>query len=747
MASFDAVAHLEPYGPSGPESLAAERAGASFPVGAMESVVRAPDELAIRRTVLRRLESELLFTRLHFSLPHHEQVRVSVERTARLAEISREERWGMQEWNTALGFVEHGQPLTLTTTIFGGLGKLRRRALASGPDATAAVSIIETEATDEQRKELLEKVANFNIIGSYAQTELGHGSNVQGLETEVHYIQEDDCFEVRSPFLTSAKWWIGALGKSATHVALMARLVVGGRNRGPHNFVFRIRDERTHEPLPGVFVGDIGSKYGNQGIDNGFCVFTNFRIPKTALLSRFSKVSRDGKYVRDISGRIVYTAMMMIRAYMVRGAAASLAKSVTIATRFSAVRRQTAANDPSAFNDSVGAAWSARTGLPAETRIIDHSQQTHRLCYRLAEAYALQFVGRDMMQRQYAEYEDLLRRDPAAAEAMQPEVHATASSLKALCTDMAYAGIDDMRRACGGHGYSEFSGISNNDYGIMVTGEGDNWMIALQCARYLHKAMVAMRTGKKGAAVGTPTTAYLLEAARPPPGGATKCAAARPADLLDADTLVKIFAARAGRLVAWYADEVDAGVAPTALQWEVGSPSVARPRLSAPPVTQGNMISKAHGQFIIASSFAEQLRLLRGRIDAGAWAALERLLFLYCLSTVEAEPAFATNGYLSGEQLGWVRRLVRGLVAEVRKDAVALTDAWGFTDWELKSALGRYDGRVYETLFKWAIADPLNQGNNYPVASFIGSTYRPMLDNDGSKGPVISGMLPVKARL
>lgn len=60
---------------------------------------------------------------------------------------------------------------------------------------------------------------------------------------------------------------------------------------------------------------------------------------------------------------------------------------------------------------------------------------------------------------------------------MQPEIHATSSSLKSLVTNIAYDAIDDLRRCCGGHGYSTFANVSNSDYGMMVTGEGDNYMV------------------------------------------------------------------------------------------------------------------------------------------------------------------------------------------------------------------------------------------------------------------------------
>ena len=41
-------------------------------------------------------------------------------------------------------------------------------------------------------------------------------------------------------------------------------------------------------------------------------------------------------------------------------------------------------------------------------------------------------------------------------------------------------------------------------------------------------------------------------------------------------------------------------------------------------------------------------------------------------------------------------------------EAVQITDAFEFTDYELGSVLGRYDGRVYETLWEEVKKDPVN---------------------------------------
>jgi len=108
----------------------------------------------------------------------------------------------------------------------------------------------------------LTKAQNYEIIGCYAQTELGHGSNVRGLETTATWNQQDQTFTLHSPHLTASKWWIGSLGKTANYAAVMAQLIIEGKSYGPHPFVCQIRDLKTHQPLDNIHIGDIGPKFG-----------------------------------------------------------------------------------------------------------------------------------------------------------------------------------------------------------------------------------------------------------------------------------------------------------------------------------------------------------------------------------------------------------------------------------------------------------------------------------------------------
>lgn len=85
-------------------------------------------------------------------------------------------------------------------------------------------------------------IATRAIFGCYMQTELGHGTNVSRLETTATFIPESQEFEIHSPTLTSSKWWIGALGKTATHGVIQAKLILpGGKDMGPHLFFMQLR--------------------------------------------------------------------------------------------------------------------------------------------------------------------------------------------------------------------------------------------------------------------------------------------------------------------------------------------------------------------------------------------------------------------------------------------------------------------------------------------------------------------------
>lgn len=67
-----------------------------------------------------------------------------------------------------------------------------------------------------------------------------------------------------------------------------AQLHIDDKCHGVHAFLVPIRNKDTHRVLPGITVGDCGPKNGLDGIDNGFMLFHNIRIPYDNLLDKFS---------------------------------------------------------------------------------------------------------------------------------------------------------------------------------------------------------------------------------------------------------------------------------------------------------------------------------------------------------------------------------------------------------------------------------------------------------------------------
>lgn len=138
---------------------------------------------------------------------------------------------------------------------------------------------LENLGTEEQKNKWLKDAKNYRIIGTYAQTELGHGSSLTGLETTAIYIKKDDEFEINTPSPFSVKYWPGGLGRTATHCVLMVQLIIDGKRFGLHPFVVQLRSLTDHPFLSGITTGSIGPKYGWNSIDNGWAKFEQVRIP------------------------------------------------------------------------------------------------------------------------------------------------------------------------------------------------------------------------------------------------------------------------------------------------------------------------------------------------------------------------------------------------------------------------------------------------------------------------------------
>lgn len=172
--------------------------------------------------------------------------------------------------------------------------------------------------TPEQRDKWVPLSENMAIHGCYAQTEIGHGSDVSGLLTTATFDVKTDEFVIHTPEPMATKWWPGELGRSATHAVVFAKLLIPDEdgelnNYGVAPFIVQLRSLETHRHLKGVKTGEMGPKLGYVGKDNGWATFDQVRIPREDMLAKFLQVDREGTFSIEGDLREMYAVMMFIR--------------------------------------------------------------------------------------------------------------------------------------------------------------------------------------------------------------------------------------------------------------------------------------------------------------------------------------------------------------------------------------------------------------------------------------------------
>lgn len=319
------------------------------------------------------------------------------------------------------------------------------------------------------------------MIGCYAQTELGHGSNVQKLETTAVFDPETDEFVLNTPTTTATKFWPGDMGRTANVMILYAALIIKGKHHGIHPFFVQIRDFQTHDSLPGITSGDIGPKVGFESKENSWLRLENVRIPRTNMLMKFTKVDREGNFKVDGDLRILYSVMMSIRTWIVYASSVHLAEALTISLRYATVRRQFAT-------------------LPdhkkQERRLIDYQTHQFKLMPPLATSYAYYFSAFFVKREQNRLLDDVNQRKDFTR---LPIMHHLTSTFKALMSWETLKEIEAARQACGGAGFLKSAGFWQI-YSTNIanpTHEGDNTVLAHQGAKQIYKELMGMMKGEK----------------------------------------------------------------------------------------------------------------------------------------------------------------------------------------------------------------------------------------------------------
>jgi acyl-CoA oxidase len=510
--------------------------------------------------------------------------------------------------------------------------------------------------TERHHAAYLADLITGRLMGCFAMTESGHGSNVQALGTTATYDPETDEFVITTPDEPSRKDYIGNAAQHAHAAVVFAQLVVDGARHGVHAFVVPIRENGVL--VRGVRATDDGLKLGLNGVDNGRLWFDGVRVPRDSLLNRFADVTDDGRYESPIASadKRFFTMLgtLVQGRVCVGGAGINAAKvALTLAVHYAVRRRQFNATSPD-----------------EEELLLDYGLHQRRLFPLLAESYALHFAQEVLA----LELHDVFSADVEDEKARRA-LESRAAGTKVLGTWHATRTIQECREACGGAGYlavNRFAALKA-DTDVFTTFEGDNHVLLQLVAKGLltdyasdfedldQLGMVRFVAGQALETVVERTAAYtLLERIK-------------DADLRDPDYQLAMFRFREEHTLSGVARRLKRGIDEGLVPGEVFSRA------------QDHVIAaaRAHVERLVLEAF---LAKVDSTPDGGNRAALRLLCDLYALSTIEADRAwFLEHGRLSASRSKALTREVAELCRQIRPLAVDLVDAYAVPPEVLRS--------------------------------------------------------------
>ncbi|MFF1695403.1 acyl-CoA dehydrogenase [Streptomyces sp. NPDC058257] len=549
------------------------------------------------------------------------------------------------------------------TLAFGDLSVLVKVGVQFGLFGGAILHL----GTERHHEAYLPRLITGELMGCFAMTETGHGSNVQALGTVARYDADSQEFVITTGTDEARKDYIGNAARHAELAVVFAQLEVGEEHQGVHAFVVPIRV--GGEVAPGVRIEDDGRKMGLNGVDNGRIWFDGVRVPREALLNKFADVTSEGVYQSPIDNpdRRFFTMLgtLVQGRVSVGGGAINTSKvALAIATKYADRRRQfKAASDAE------------------EQVLLDYGMHQRRLLPLIARTYALHFA-QDVVRTQLHEVFSGTTDDERARR----ELEARAAGTKALGTWHATRTIQECREACGGAGYlavNRFAALKA-DSDVFATFEGDNHVLLQLVAKGLltHYAsefesmdqlgMVRYVTNLAVETVIEKTSAHkLLERVRDLlPGGDQWD---QEAGLLDSEYQLAMLRFREEHMLAGVARRLKRGMD------QKTHPGVVFSQVQDHVIA----VAHAHVERLVLEAFVDKTRRLP---DGDNKVALGLLCDLFALSTIEADRAwFMEHGRLTVQRSKAIRREVNGLCRKIRPLATDLVDAWNIPPRMLRS--------------------------------------------------------------
>ncbi|KAL9268465.1 Acyl-coenzyme A oxidase 3, peroxisomal-like protein [Drosera capensis] len=491
--------------------------------------------------------------------------------------------------------------------------------------------------TKRHHDKWLQPTEDFRVKGCFAMTELGHGSNVRGIETVTTYDSSTEEFVVNTPCESAQKYWIGGAAKHATHTIVFSQLYIKGENQGVHAFIVQIRDDAVNV-CPNIRIADCGHKIGLNGVDNGRIWFDNVRIPRENLLNSVADITPDGQYIsaiKDPDQRFAAFLAPLTSGRVNIAVSAVYESKVGLATaiRYSLSRR----------------AFSIAPNEP-EVLLLDYPSHQRRLLPLLAKTYAMSVAG-NYLKSIY------VQRTPEANKT----IHILSSAFKATMTWHNMRTLQECREACGGQGLKteNLVGQLKSEYDVQSTFEGDNNVLMQQISKALLAEYLAVQIKKK------PFKGLWLEHMNgPAPVIPSRLASYH---LRSNHVQTDLFYLRERDLLSRFAADVSEHLklGKSKEQAFFVSHQLAEDLGRAFADKAIFLAFKEAEEKVPASSLKDVLSLLRS---------------LYALVILEEDAAFLRYGYLSTENAAAVRQEVSKLCTELRPHALALVSSFGIPD-------------------------------------------------------------------
>jgi acyl-CoA oxidase len=572
---------------------------------------------------------------------------------------------------TAPGFpVEyggHGDPganiAAFETIAFGDLSLLVKFGVQFGLWGGA----IQQLGTRVHHERYLKPTATAELLGCFAMTEIGHGSNVQALRTTATYDPDTREFVIHTPSENARKEYIGNAACHAHAGVVFAQLIVGEESHGVHALVVPLRDEQGNVH-GGVSIEDSGEKMGLNGVDNGRISFDHVRVPHESLLNRYGGVNDEGEYQSPIDNpnKRFFTMLggLVLGRVCISGASISAAKTaLTIAVRYGLRRTQ--------------------FGPPDEPEVVllDYRIHQRRLMPLLAKTYALQFAQATLADT-YHEIHSA--REPTERD--QRQLESLAAAMKATSSWHATETIQTCRECCGGAGYMSVNRFAalKADADVFTTFEGDNTVLMMLVARGLltdyrdHFGELNPRELVMFVAEQTVETVVERLFARKIAQVIADVVPGRDetGDLLEREHQLELLRWREGHITAAIAQRFRRGLDEGYDPFEVFR-AVQNHAANA---------SRAHTERLVLEAFANAV----DNAEPGPTRdALNKLCDLYALHAIESDRGYLQeHGRLTGPRCKAITREVNRLCDEVRGDAEALVDAFGIPDEVLRAPIG-----------------------------------------------------------